>query len=86
MSRAVIGCWGKNLAIRFPGDIARSAGLGDGEQVEIVSAGEDIIIRKLPAELTAESMFSGKSPEEWRALYRGVHYWDPDWGREQVGE
>jgi antitoxin component of MazEF toxin-antitoxin module len=62
MSRAVIGRWGKNLAIRFPADIAKAAGLRDGQRVEIVSSAEEIVIRKLPAELTAETMFAGKSP------------------------
>ena len=62
MSWAVIGRWGKNLAVRFPADIARSAGLGDGERVEIMASGDEIVIRKLPAELTVESMFSASLP------------------------
>jgi antitoxin component of MazEF toxin-antitoxin module len=77
MSRAVIGRWGKNLAIRFPADIANAAGLGDGQRVEIVCSAEEITIRKLPAEVTAETMFAGKSPQAWRALYRGAYDWGP---------
>jgi len=86
MSRAVIGRWGKNLAIRFPADIAKAAGLGDGQRVEIVSSADEIVIRKLPAEPTVESMFAGKSPQTWRALYRGVYDWGPDQGRERIEE
>jgi antitoxin MazE len=86
MSRAVIGRWGKNLAIRFPSDIAKAASLGDGQRVEIVSSAEEIVIRKLPAELTVETMFAGKSPRAWRALYRGAYDWGPDQGRERVEE
>ncbi len=62
MARAVVGRWGKNLAIRFPTDIAKAAGLGDGPWVEIVSARDAIVIRKVKTEETAESMFAGKSP------------------------
>jgi antitoxin MazE len=86
MSRAVIGRWGKNLAIRFPADIAKAADLGDGQRVEIISSADEIVIRKLPAELTAQSMFAGKSPQTWRALYRGAYDWGPDQGREQIAQ
>jgi antitoxin MazE len=86
MSRAVIGRWGKNLAIRFPAEIAKAAGLGDGQRVEIVSSADAIVIRKLAPELTAEAMFAGKSPQVWRALYRGVYDWGPDQGRERIEE
>jgi antitoxin MazE len=86
MVQAVIGRWGKNLAIRLPAEVAKSAGLGEGERVEIVSSGKDVIVRKLPAELTADSMFSGRSPREWRALYRALYDWGEDQGRERVEE
>jgi len=86
MARAVVGRWGKNLAIRFPTDIAKAAGLGDGQRVEIVSARDAIVIRKVNAEETAESMFAGKSPQAWRAMYRGAYDWGSDRGRERVDE
>jgi antitoxin MazE len=86
MSRAVIGRWGKSLAIRFPAEVAKAAGLGDGQRVEIISSAEEIVIRKLPAELTVETMFAGKSPQTWRALYRRAYGWGPDQGRERVEE
>ena len=86
MARAVVGRWGKNLAIRFPTDIAKAAGLGDGQRVEIVSARDAIVIRKVKAEETAESMFASKSPQAWRAMYRGAYDWGSDRGRERVDE
>jgi antitoxin MazE len=86
MAQAVIGHWGKNLAIRLPAEVAKTAGLGEGERVEIVSSGEEVIVRKLPAELTMESMFSGKAPEDWRALYRDAYDWGEDRGRQRVEE
>jgi antitoxin component of MazEF toxin-antitoxin module len=86
MARAVIGRWGKNLAVRFPADIARAAGLNDGERVEIAASGEEIVIRKLAPEPTLESMFAGKTPGAWRALYRDAYDWGPDRGRERVEE
>jgi antitoxin MazE len=54
--------------------------------VEIVSSADAIVIRKLAPELTAEAMFAGKSPQAWRALYRGVYDWGPDQGRERIEE
>ena len=86
MARAVVGRWGKNLAIRFPADVAKAAGLGDGQRVEIVSSKDAIVIRKIKAEETAESMFAGKSPQAWRAMYRGAYDWGSDRGRERVDE
>lgn len=46
MSHVIVGRWGKNLAIRVPSEIARAAGLNDGEGVEIEAVGEDILIRR----------------------------------------
>ena len=62
MAEAVIGRWGKNLAIRLPAHVAKKAGLGEGERVEIVSSSKEVIVRKLPAKLTVESMFSDGLP------------------------
>jgi antitoxin MazE len=86
MAQAIIGRWGKNLAIRLPAEVAKTAGLGEGERVEIVSSGDEVVVRKLPAELAVEAMFSGRSPREWRALYRAAHDWGEDQGRERVEE
>ncbi len=86
MPRAVIGRWGKNLAIRFPADVAKAALLSDGERVEIAVSDDTVVIRKLPAETTAEALFAGRSPEAWRALYRDAFDWGPDQGRERLDE
>jgi hypothetical protein len=53
--------------------------------VEIVSSADEIVIRKLPAEPTVESMFAGKLLQTWRALYRGVYDW-PDQGRGHIAQ
>jgi antitoxin MazE len=86
MAEVVIGRWGKNLAIRLPVHVAKNAGLGDGERVEIISSDKEVIVRKLPAKLTVESMFSGASSQDWRALYRDAFDWGEDRGRERVEE
>ena len=86
MPRAVIGRWGKNLAIRFPAEVAEAASLNEGERVEIAATGDEVVIRKLPAEAGLEALFAGKSPETWRALYRDAFDWGPDQGRERVEE
>ena len=86
MSRAVVGKWGKNLAIRLPGEIVQAIGLCDGERVEIEAHDGDILIRRPAPQFALEESFRGKSPEEWRALYAGASDWGPDIGRETVEE
>ncbi len=49
MSHSVVGKWGKNLAIRVPVDVARAAGLVNGEQVEIETQDGDIVVRRRAA-------------------------------------
>ncbi|MEG3147466.1 AbrB/MazE/SpoVT family DNA-binding domain-containing protein [Sphingomonas sp. RT2P30] len=49
MTRVIVGKWGKNLAVRVPFDIARSAGLSDGEEVDIVTQDGDILLRRSAA-------------------------------------
>ena len=86
MTRAIVGRWGKNLAVRFPAEIADAARLTEGERVEIAAAGDEVVIRKLPAQEGVEAMFAGRRPDEWRALYRDAFDWGPDRGRERVEE
>jgi antitoxin MazE len=84
--QVIIGKWGKNLAIRLPGEIVKAAGLNDGERVEIETRDGDIVIRRTAPHFTLEEMFRGKSPEEWRAAYTGAYDWGPDVGCEAVEE
>ena len=76
---------GKNLAIRFPVDIAAAAGLRDGERVEIAASKDEVVIRKLPADQTIDSMFAGQPPNVADALPRGLRL-GPDQGRERLKE
>jgi antitoxin MazE len=55
MSQVTVGRWGKNLAIRVPLDVARKAGLADGETVEIQAQDGDIVIRRLSARARASA-------------------------------
>jgi antitoxin MazE len=84
--QVIIGKWGKNLAIRLPGEIVKAAGLNDGERVEIETRDGDIVIRRTAPHFTLEELFRGRSPEEWRAAYTGAYDWGPDVGREAVEE
>ena len=86
MSQAVIGRWGKNLAVRFPADVVKAAGFGDGERVEILVEKQDVVIRKAAPSPTVDDLFRGKSPEEWRASYADAYDWGDDRGREIVEE
>ncbi|GAN74645.1 AbrB/MazE/SpoVT family DNA-binding domain-containing protein [Acidiphilium sp. AL] len=53
MSHTVVGKWGKNLAIRVPMDVARMAGLTDGEKVEIETLDGDIVVHRRAAHAQA---------------------------------
>jgi antitoxin component of MazEF toxin-antitoxin module len=53
MSHSIVGKWGKNLAIRVPMDVARAAGLVDGEKVEIETQDGDILVRRRAAHAQA---------------------------------
>jgi antitoxin MazE len=82
MTQATIGRWGRGLAAPLPAKATRKLALGEGDVVEIEVEGDAIVIRKPSAERTLETMFAGKSAEEWRALYRDAYEWGPDLGRE----
>ncbi|MGH7925616.1 MAG: AbrB/MazE/SpoVT family DNA-binding domain-containing protein [Candidatus Binatus sp.] len=86
MSLITVGKWGKNLAIRFPREIARAAGLSNGERVEVETQDGEIIVRRATPHFTLEELFAGKTPKQWRAAYRGAFDWGPEIGRECVDE
>jgi antitoxin MazE len=86
MSQAIIGRWGKSLAVRFPAEVAKAAGLGDGECVEVVEQEGQVVIRKTSPSVTVEEMFRGKTPEAWQELYSDAFDGGPDRGREIVEE
>jgi antitoxin MazE len=86
MSQAIVGKWGKNLAVRLPVEIARAMHLSDGTRVEMETREGEIIIRPLEATPAIEDIFRGKDPAEWRKLYADVFDWGPDLGREAVDE
>ncbi len=85
MPQVTVGKWGKNLAIRLPGEIVK-AGLSNGECLDIETDDGEIVIRRAVPHFTLEELFRGKSPKEWRAAYAGAFDWGPDVGREVVEE
>lgn len=46
MTKATIGTWGKSLAVRVPADVARLAGISEGEAVDVEAVNGDIVIRR----------------------------------------
>ena len=46
MTQAIVGRWGKNLAVRVPSGVAEAAGLNEGEKVEVELVAGDIVIRR----------------------------------------
>jgi len=86
MTQVVLGKWGKNIAVRFPNEIARELGLHEGERVEIDAAPDRIVIRRARPRYDMDALFAGKSAEEWRAIYADAYDWGPDVGQEIVEE
>jgi antitoxin component of MazEF toxin-antitoxin module len=86
MAHAILGRWGKNRAVRFPGEIASELDFKSGDRLEIEAEANRIVIRRAKPAYTIEAMFAGKSAEEWRALYAGAYHWGPDVGREIIEE
>ncbi len=84
MSHAVVGRWGRSLAIRLPGEVAKAAGISDGERVHIEARDGDVVIRRALPHFTLEDLFQGQTPQQWRAAYAGAYDWGPDVGREAV--
>ena len=46
MTKAIVGRWGKSLAVRVPADVARLAGLADGESVDVEAIEGKVVIRR----------------------------------------
>jgi antitoxin MazE len=81
MTHAILGRWGKNLALRLPPDVASQLSLREGERVEVVSGPDQIVIRRAKPRFTRDELFAGKSPSEWRSIYANAHEWGADAGQ-----
>ena len=55
MTEVIVGKWGSSLAVRVPLDVARAAGLKDGEHVEVATEDGNIIIRRHQARYEAKA-------------------------------
>jgi antitoxin MazE len=86
MVQVTVGKWGNSLAVRLPGEVVQTAGLHDGERVDIEAQDGDIVIRRVEIGVVLENLFRGKTPEEWRAEYADAYDWGPDVGREIIPE
>ena len=86
MSVATVGRWGKNLAVRFPNEIANEIALHEGEMVDIVPEDGHVVIRRIQPRYDLATLFAGISPAESRAAYAGTFDWGNDVGREMIEE
>ncbi|HKM98924.1 MAG TPA: AbrB/MazE/SpoVT family DNA-binding domain-containing protein [Candidatus Binataceae bacterium] len=87
MLEVIVGKWGKNLAVRIPGEVAKAVRLSNGERVEMDTHDGDIVIRRTAPHFTLEELFRGKGPKGWRAIYATKAFnCGPDIGREIVEE
>jgi antitoxin MazE len=86
ITHVMVGRWGKNLAVRLPGDIARAVGLAEGQRVEIETRDGEVILRGPAPDFTLDQLFRRRTPAEWRADYANAYDWGPDVGRERVEE
>lgn len=55
MAQAILGKWGKNLAVRLPLEVVKAVGLHTGETVEVEARGSDIVIRRRDADAAADA-------------------------------
>jgi antitoxin MazE len=55
MTQAIVGKWGKSLAIRVPLDVARAVGLREGEPVEIEESDGELHVRRKAGKIDAET-------------------------------
>jgi antitoxin MazE len=86
MSQAIVGKWGKNLAVRLPSEVAKAMHLFDGARVELETREGEIIIRHLKVPSSIEEIFHGNDPAAWRKLYAEAFDWGEDLGREAIEE
>jgi antitoxin MazE len=86
MTQAILGRWGKNLAVRLPNEIANQFSLREGERVEIEAGHGQIVIRLARPCYSLDALFAGKSAGQWRSLYADAYDWGPDVGQEIVEE
>jgi antitoxin MazE len=86
MTHAILGRWGKNLALRLPPEVASGLSLREGERVEVVSGPDQIVIRRAKPRYTPDELFAGKSPSEWRTIYANECDWGSDIGRDTLDE
>lgn len=55
MVKAVVGKWGKNIALRMPAEIVQTSGLALGEEVDVDTQGRKIVITRPAAEARAKA-------------------------------
>ncbi len=75
-ARSHISRWGSSLAVRIPKPIAEQWGVQEGSVIEIVSRGDEVVLRKRTydlAELVARMNPENQHPEQ-------------DWGEPQGDE
>lgn len=72
MAEAVIGRWGKSLAVRLPADAVRSARLAEGERVEVSVENGAVVLR--PTLTEAERRDMAAAAEELLREGRGVSF------------
>jgi len=78
VSQVRVGRWGKNPAIRFPGEVVKAPRLGEGERVEITTRDGDIVIRRAVPKFTAEELRAkvpGSGEPTMRRLLTGARIW-----------
>jgi antitoxin MazE len=86
MSKTTIGRWGRNLAIRLPAAVARTAGLAEHQHVVVEAEGDTVVIRPAVPRFTLAELFAARTPAQWRRAYTDAFEWGPDIGREVVEE
>lgn len=64
-AKSHIARWGSSLAVRIPKPVAEQWGVGEGSQVEMVSRGDQLVLRKRIYDL--KEMVSRMTPDNLHA-------------------
>ncbi len=76
--------WGNSLGVRLPKAIAESAGLREGDRVEISFEDSAVVIRPAKPHYTLEELVAGITPEnlhpetDWGPAVGRERFWDDE--------
>lgn len=78
----IVSRWGNSLGIRIPKDVIGRAGLHEGDEVDIVTDDQKIIITRTAPRYRLENLLAGSEGLDWSEAFD----WGEDQGRERLDD